>query len=400
MKYLMIGIVALMGGALAAQGPPIGQPGTPGIAVGEARNDSVAVTVSWAPAQRAEWYRVEVGNDAGDWVVHRDPATTPTTLTVPLGAGDEPAWACVTAYRQHPSQGPRAGEPRCEAWTVPSGWQDPGSPGSVTVVVGEPGPEPEPEPEPDPEPEPEPEPPITDARISDDFGHYRDRAHLLNTGASDNPWQAMNQHDALVPGQFVFLDRNPPAGSLNGVTMRYDHGSVPTCAQNRLDTGGGARANFPDHPRELWVDFRIYLDGWTSSACGFFGYKLFFFRGPFGNNYGRADLNWVNQGMQGSGGPGAHNVFTGGSSTKPGFSSFVGVWTRVRWHVRLPTVPGGSDGVFRLWIDDEMVADLPNTSSLQYFDGITVGANLNNLTLQPMTTHWDYIRVYDRNPGW
>lgn len=236
--------------------------------------------------------------------------------------------------------------------------------------------------------------------LDDDFGGYTDRNHLLDTDASDNPWSDMTQHWALVPGEYIFLEEDPPAGATGGKTMRYDHGMVDSCADNVLDTGGGAWFAIPGQFTEVWVEIRLYPENWTSDACGFFAYKLVFLLGP---PNARADLNWVSQGLQGSGGPGSNStVFTGGNSQKTSFADFVDTWTVLRWHVRLSSTPGESaDGAFRLWIDGEQVADFDEqVLNLEYFRHLRLGANLNNMALQSMRTHWDYARLWVQDPGW
>jgi hypothetical protein len=235
--------------------------------------------------------------------------------------------------------------------------------------------------------------------LFDDFSHYENRTHLLNIAAPDNPWTAMNQFDAFVPGEFIFLDDNPPPGATSAKAMRYDHGYVQDCQDNVLDTGGGARRSISGQPTELWAEFRLYPDNWPDQACGFFAYKLFFFDA---HPNGRSDLNWVGAGMQGSLGGGSQNVFTGGNSNKTSFVDFANTWTTVRWHTRLPSEPGVSeDGVFRLWLDGELVSNLTGlSSSLEYYSQVRLGANLNNMMLQDSRTFWDYAIIYDQDPGW
>lgn len=236
--------------------------------------------------------------------------------------------------------------------------------------------------------------------LFDDFSQYDSTAELRNVSLEKNPWDLMNQHEAFVPGEFVFLDESPPSGSTTGKTMRYDHGQISDCGDNVQDTGGGARKSLPDNTTEVWAEFRVYPENWTSTACGFFAYKLFFLDTlPFG----RYDLNWVseiNGGLQG-GGPGAQG-FTLASTEKETFGDWINTWTRVRFHIRLASVPGStSDGIVEVWIDDERVwyeDSEPLTATEMY--QVRLGANLNNMTFNDMRTHWDDVKVYLTDPGW
>ena len=76
-------------------------------------------------------------------------------------------------------------------------------------------------------------------------------------------------------------------------------------------------------------------------------------------------------------------------------------WHVLRYHTSLPTTPGGSDGAVKLWIDGTLVIDESGlTVATNEYAGLSFGANTNRSPIADQNLWWDYIAVYNTNPGW
>ena len=120
--------------AFAAPVPDADAPASSDALIMDREADSLSVRVSWTPAPRAQWYVVEIGDDAGTWTRAVEEEESPATLWAPMIEAEQPAFVCVTAWNRHPVRGPQEGGTRCQSWTVPGDLAPPGQPGDVQVL--------------------------------------------------------------------------------------------------------------------------------------------------------------------------------------------------------------------------------------------------------------------------
>ena len=125
---LVLGLTALPLAPSEAAAPDTATP-----MVLDRSGDSLSVRVQWSPAPRAEWYVVEVGDDAGEWSRSVEADASPAVLWAIMGDEATDAYACVTAWNRHPVRGPQEGGSRCVDWTIPGDLAAPGQPGEVQV---------------------------------------------------------------------------------------------------------------------------------------------------------------------------------------------------------------------------------------------------------------------------
>ena len=92
----------------------------------------------------------------------------------------------------------------------------------------------------------------------------------------------------------------------------------------------------------------------------------------------------------------------------PSTDVFNGQWIRIRIHWKYSTTTTSADGIYQLWINDQVAADTSGVNSLanNLTDPITaiygfwLGENMNQGPGQPESMWWGRIRLWNTDPGW
>lgn len=155
--------------------------------------------------------------------------------------------------------------------------------------------------------------------------------------------------------------------------------------------------------KEIWAEYWVkYSDNWTTAppaewnCTGTPEHKL-----VFGHVFGGTGRFGVNQG---------NNVHAWSISapSEPWWhkrlgdsSQVVGKWFRLRTHMRVSSEEGAEDGVFRVWLDDELIADSgPQVINRTRIWGLGLGRNRNHQAGEPMSVSFGGFSIWNQNPGW
>jgi len=210
----------------------------------------------------------------------------------------------------------------------------------------------------------------------------------------------VNESPPGIGGQairFTFRDATAQGGS----------GRDGRCSGSSIGFDYDVRPLVGEAATEVWDEFWIkYSPNWTTVppvewACtGNPDHKLI-----FANIFGASGRFSVLAGN----GPSASWLLEspGGSNTwytkRVGGSAahWDGEWFRVRRHMRLSSAPGVADGVYRVWINDELIGDSgPWLIEASEIWSVSLGRNRNHGAGEDMSVSFGAFSVWTRNPGW
>ncbi|MEQ9400314.1 MAG: hypothetical protein RJQ04_14215 [Longimicrobiales bacterium] len=256
-------------------------------------------------------------------------------------------------------------------------------------------------------------PPVQDsgAWFEEDWEAYADRAELAGTYHVGLSGAGADGDVAVVTGL-----TGTPGGFTRAVEVRFhDISAARSCG---YEPGAGVVVPLPDaardRPDELWLEVPIYLaPGYTTNhGCNAFSEHKFLFLFDQRGDNGRWNV------MMGSAGselrvypnadPGGVLVARVPGTDPSSFDSprldidseLVGTWSTMRLRTRLG--PDGT-GLSQLWIDGVMVLDdrgLSTDPGSQYFQRISLGANMNQRPASPVMWRYGPLKVYIEDPGW
>lgn len=253
-------------------------------------------------------------------------------------------------------------------------------------------------------------PPLATPVLNEDFSTYTSTANFhsdpRNIYANEEfggPWGQWNR---------IELDTTTGIADIGAGTSRK---SMKFTWPNRENATGIQ----PDAPRcadfyiikrlplapvqEVWAEFYVkFSSNWTSRAPASWNctsnpdYKFIFLttspgsRFSLKNDYAGLGTRWdPTAPTQGDG----TNNFT------------YDVWHDDRWHrirIHAKVSVGGSNGIHRVWLDDNLVYSRLNisTGTQTAITALSLGNNMNQGPGQVQTLHWGLIRAYTTNPGW
>ena len=249
-------------------------------------------------------------------------------------------------------------------------------------------------------------PPTTNAILYDTFEQYGDKAHLLNVSAEDNPWAIAQEQNAVTPGEFIFLETAPPAGSVGGQAMRYFfEGTGPNCGDQLSDRSGGVWS--PNYGAgNGWPEITLVMRCYFSPAftlqhpdcSGFNEYKMtFLFEDPT-----RMDFLLQNGQIYGrwAGHPNPADIQPSGSDLSPGPEDYRGEWVEFVLHIRCPTSAEAANGTYRAWLNGQQLFGTDNidSGSILEINRLRIGANWNRTLRDDQFLLYDYIVLYEGSP--
>ncbi|CAN5737820.1 hypothetical protein BH23GEM11_BH23GEM11_05260 [soil metagenome] len=213
----------------------------------------------------------------------------------------------------------------------------------------------------------------------------------------------MDFEDDSPPGvggqaiRFTFRDATALGGS----------GRDGRCSGPSIGFDYDVRPLVSDKATEVWDEFWLrYSPNWTTmppaewDCTGNPDHKL-----VFANVFGASSRFAILAGN----GPAASWVMEspGGTDTwfverAPGAGAhWNGEWFRIRRHMRLSSAPGVADGVYRVWVNDELITDSgPWLMEASEIWSVSLGRNRNHGAGEDMSVSFAAFSVWTQNPGW